>query len=63
MLANSIKKPDCFDSQKDFEVWKRLNYRITLAARAKTVCDDCPADFEAKMVDQGRCMRKSMEKR
>lgn len=52
MNPNKTHIPDCFESELQFNLWKGEAYR---AKEQATICEDCTAEFKAKMTAQGRC--------
>jgi hypothetical protein len=46
--------PQCFDNNKEYEVWK-LMMRISNSSPTAWVCSDCLPEYQHKMIGEGRC--------
>jgi hypothetical protein len=47
--------PPCFSTRLQFKMWMQ-SARITGGIYENGICTDCTAEYQAKMIEQKRCM-------
>lgn len=53
-------KPKCFDSQEQYDDWRRLA-KLSLVGMASGACVDCTPEFQQRMIRQKRCENPHVE--
>lgn len=52
--------PACFEGPQQFDEWCRAARRVS---EESNPCDDCTAEYAARMRDEGRCDREYVQER
>lgn len=52
--------PACFEGQQQFDGWRDSARRVR---EESNQCDDCTAEYAARMRDEGRCDREYVQER
>lgn len=52
--------PACFPDRESYLLWLKAATRVRESA---SPCDDCTPEYEAKMLDAGRCFRGDVDVR
>ena len=52
-------KPDCYNTQADYDGWADL---VRESREAASPCTDCPKEYQTRMLRQKRCDEKTVRK-
>lgn len=58
-----MRRPPCFNTQKDFDAWMQESRRFAMMANVnpKNYCIDCLPAFQKRMKEAGRCAHPDVE--
>jgi hypothetical protein len=62
-LEAPMRRPPCFNTQRDFDAWMRESKRFAAMAdvNPKNYCIDCLPDYQRRMKAAGRCAHPEVE--
>jgi len=56
IAALNSERPPCFDSERQWREWNYYHQVAGSLARGEHFCTDCSPEYQATMVQEGRCL-------